>query len=231
MALITDLTQYETDREAVKEYYANLLILQYRNKPKARKTIKLWADIFLADGLVFQLPDILDIDKAAGASLNIIGKILNCPRIVQGLVIDRKFFQFHQDENSIGFSRVGLPKHGSFKTIANSNLSEYELDDTNYRMLLKFKALANVLRGSIADMDNALYSVFGENVIMQTNQDLTVNYVVRTNNILAVQAANLLGYFKAPIGIKSEYIIAVPERADANGFMMPMLFTNSLSSQ
>ena len=223
MALITDLTQYETDKEAIKEYYANLLILQYRNKPKARKTIKLWVEIFLADVLVLQLPDILDIDKAAGACLDIIGKILNCPRIVQGLTLDKSYFHFYKPHTQKGFSRVGLPQKGAFKSIANSNLSEYELDDTNYRMLLKFKALANVIRGSIADIDNALYSLFGENAIMQTNQDLTVNYVVRTNNIYAVRAAELLGYFKAPCGINVDHVIVVPETANLNGFMMPML--------
>lgn len=223
MALITDLTQYNIEREAAKEYYANLLILQYRNKPKARATIKLWVDLFLGDGLIFQLPDILDIDKAEGECLNIIGKILGCPRLVTGLLVDRKYFQFHQNENSYGFSRIGNPKRAPFKTIANSNLSAYELDDVNYKILLKFKAVANVLRGSIADIDNALYSVFGENVVLRSNQDLSIGYVVQTDATLAIQAARLLGYFKAPCGVKVDYVIAVPTRANANGFMIPML--------
>ncbi len=210
MALITDLTQYNIDREAVKEYYANLLILQYRNKPKARKTIKLWVDLFLGDGLVFQLPDILDIDKASGACLDIIGKILDCPRIVHGITIGRKYFQFHKVQDPNGFSRVGYPQKAAFKTIVNSNLSKYALDDTNYRMLLKFKALANVLRGSIADMDEALYSVFGDNVILQDNKDLTISYIVKTDNILAVEAAKLLGYFKAPCGVSVDYVDVLP---------------------
>ena len=44
MALIDD----------VKEYYADLLILQYRNKPKARNTVKMGVDIYTGDGVLFQ---------------------------------------------------------------------------------------------------------------------------------------------------------------------------------
>ena len=54
---------YETELESVKEYYADLLILQYRNKPKARATIKEFVDICMGDGLVFELNDCLNIDK------------------------------------------------------------------------------------------------------------------------------------------------------------------------
>lgn len=223
MADIIDLTQYQADREAVKEYYANLLILQYRNKPKARATIKLWTDIFLADGMIFQLPDILDIDKAAGATLDIIGKILDCPRIVQGIVINRNFFQFHVNENSNGFSTVGNPKYATMRSVQNSNLSEYSLEDKDYRVLLKFKALANVQRASMADMDEALYSVFGENVLLQNNKNLTIGYVIQTDNMISVIAARMLGYFRAPCGVKVDYVIAVPNRPNSLGFTMPVL--------
>lgn len=68
-----------------------MLVLQYRNKPKARETIKIGADIYLGDGVIFQLQDILDIDTAEGPQLDIIGKILDCPRIVQGVYNDMVF--------------------------------------------------------------------------------------------------------------------------------------------
>lgn len=70
------MPDYTQDIQDVKTYYADLLILQYRNKPKARETIKIGADIYLGDGVIFQLQDILDIDKAEGAQLDIIGKSL-----------------------------------------------------------------------------------------------------------------------------------------------------------
>lgn len=221
--MITDIEEYQEDREAVKEYYANLLILQYRNKQKARDTIKLWVDLFLGDGLVFQLPDILDIDRATGACLDIIGKILDCPREIPGLIVDRSYFQFHKDENSVGFSTIGNPRQGALKTIANSNLSLYELDPDNYRVLLKIKSIANVLRCAEGDIDRALKAVFGDNALLHNNKDMTIGYVIATDYPLAIEAAKLKGYFKAPCGVEVSYVIAVPTTTDVNGFQIPML--------
>lgn len=215
---IIDLTEYQEQREIVKEYYANLLILQYRNKEKARETIKTSADLYLCDGLVFQLQDILDIDKAQGHQLDIIGKILDVPRIVQGINVNRRFFQFHVDENSVGFSRIGFPQSGSFKSISNYNLSEYSLPDYDYRILLKYKAVYNVMRGSTRDMDEALNSVFGTNVLYTNNQDLTMTYILASDSVLAIEAAQKLGYFRTPIGVNVNYIIAVPTPGAIFGF-------------
>lgn len=219
--MITDIEEYQADREAVKEYYANLLILQYRNKQKARKTIKLWVDLFLGDGLIFQLPDILDIDRATGACLDIIGKILGCSRIVQGITLNRSYFHFHKspDTAPVGFSTVGNPQTGSMKSIANSNLSEYELDDDNYRLLLKIKAISNVLRCTEGDIDRALYSVFGNNAKLQNNKDMTIYYVIATDYEIAIEAAKKLGYFKAPCGVRLIDVYRVPLGTDVNSYV------------
>lgn len=212
------LEKYQQDREAVKDYYANLLILQYRSKPKARETVKTGADIYLGDGLIFQLPDILDIDTAQGAQLDIIGKILDCPRIVQGVYNDLKFFQFHIDENSLGFSTIKDPVNAVFKTIENYNKSEYSLPDEDYRFLLKFKSAVNIMRGSEKGIDEALYGAFGGDVLLKNNQDLTITYIVSDAHTLAVLAAKNLGYYRAPEGIGANYILKVPNPSAIFGF-------------
>lgn len=212
------LTGYEQDREAVKKYYADLLILQYRNKPKARDTIKLAADLYLGDGLIFQLQDILDIDTAQGAQLDIIGKILDCSRIVQGIYNDLKFFQFHIDENSLGFSTIGSPTAAVFRTIANFNKSEYSLPDEDYRFLLKFKAAVNVMRGSMAGIDEALWNSFGGDVLLKNNQDLTITYIISAERTLAVLAARNLKYYRAPEGVRANYVLMVPNPSKIFGF-------------
>lgn len=206
----SDLQQAQTDREAVKEYYADLLILQYHSKPKARETVKLTADIYLADGLVFQLPNILDIDTAEDAQLDVIGKILDCPRIVQGVYNDLKFFQFHIDENSLGFSTVGNPTSATFRTIENYNKSEYALPKEDYRFLLKFKSIVNVMRASEKAIDDALWSVFSGDVLLKNNKDLTITYIVSDRRTLAALAAKNLGYYRAPEGIGANYVLRVP---------------------
>lgn len=212
------MVDYSNEKEMVKNYYADLLILQYHSKPKARETVKTGADIYLGDGLVFQLPDILDIDTAVGAQLDIIGKILDCPRIVQGIYTDLKYFQFHVDENSLGFSTVGDPQDAVFRTIQNYNKSEYSLPDEDYRFLLKFKAAVNVMRGSEKDMDTILESIFKGDVLLKNNLNLTITYIVSDRHTLAVLAAKELGYYRAPEGIGANYVLKVPDPSSIFGF-------------
>ena len=174
-----NITGYEQDVSDVEEYYANLLILQYRNKPKARATIKLGANLYLGDGVIFQLQDVLDIDNAQGVQLDLIGKIVGAPRNVPNL---------------------GM------------------LEDEDYRILLKFKILYNSMRASNKDMDEALYSLFGGEVILSNNQDLTINYIVAESLGTPLKAALLLGYLTSPIGIGFGYILQVPEPLKIFGF-------------
>lgn len=192
------------DIDDIKEYYANLLILQYRNKPKARETIKLGVDIYTGDGVFLQLMNILDIDTAEGAQLDIIGKILGCPRNVPGINTQTKYFSFHIDENSLGFSTIGNPSNGVAKNRNNSILATYTLNDNEYRQLLKFKAFLNVWRGDMGSMNRALYSVFGNNINLKNNQDMSITYEISEMNV-TIEAAQALGYFRAPIGVAVDF--------------------------
>lgn len=190
----------------IKEYYADLLILQYRNKPKARETVKTGVDIYLGDGVVMQLADILNIDTAIGAQLDIIGKILGCPRNVPGINNQSKFFSFHVNSTSIGFSESypnRILRKGLVKNRSNSLLAMYSLEDEDYRTLLKFKAFVNVWHGDMASMDKALYSVFGDNINMSVG-NMSITYTAQEKT-LPIEAAQALGYFKAPIGVTVNY--------------------------
>lgn len=212
------MPDYTQDIQDVKTYYADLLILQYRNKPKARETIKIGADIYLGDGVIFQLQDILDIDTAEGAQLDIIGKILDCPRVVQGVYNDMIFFQFYDGEDSVGFSTVGNPQGGNFRTIQNYNQSEYSLPDDDYRFLLKFKSAVNVMRGSERGIDDALWNVFQGDVLLKNNHNLTITYIVSAERTLAALAAKQLGYYRAPEGVGANYVLRVPSPSQIFGF-------------
>lgn len=212
------MPDYTQDIQDVKTYYADLLILQYRNKPKARETIKIGADIYLGDGIIFQLQDILDIDTAVGAQLDIIGKILDCPRVVQGIYNDMIFFQFYDGPDSVGFSTVGNPQGGNFRTIQNYNQSEYSLPDDDYRFLLKFKSAVNVMRGSERGIDDALWNVFQGDVLLKNNHNLTITYIVSAERTLAALAAKQLGYYRAPEGVGANYILRVPSPSQIFGF-------------
>lgn len=208
--LENSLNRYDDIVEKVADYYADLLILQYRNKPKARKTIKILYRKCGADGLVFQLEDVLDIDKALGNQLNLIGKIVGCPRTVQGINAQRQYFQFYQDEDSFGFSKIGKDSISIFRNIFDDTYSIYSLSDEDYRILIKFKIFINHLKASMKDMDEALWNIFGSKIIMNSESDLFITYIFSSDMMIAALAADKLGYFKAPLGISKSYIISVP---------------------
>lgn len=191
---------FETEVENVKNYYADLLIIQYRQKPKARATIKLGTGLYLCDGLLFQMNNILDIDTAIGVQLDLIGKILGQPRNISGLTIDKDFFSFEK-ENAYGFSDKSALSQGLWKSYNNSIGSIYMLFDSDYRSLLKFKALYNLRRGSWAELDDIYYRTFGNDLKLINNKDLTVTYQASMNLSLALRAAILLGYIMPPLGI------------------------------
>lgn len=191
---------YEIETEDVKDYYANLLILQYRNKPKASATIKLGAGIYLADGLIFELNDILNLETQQGAQLDLIGQILGVNRQLTGFNIDTDYFSFEKT-NAFGYSDASQLSQGLWKQYRNSTASVYALQDYEYRSLLKFKAAYNIRVGSWGALDDLYYRFFGDELNMINNKDLTVTYEVSENVSVALQAAIYLGYIKPPMGI------------------------------
>lgn len=204
--------------EEVATNYADLLILQYRACPKARATIKMFVEELLCNGLIFQYENILDLDTHFGFILDLIGKIVDCPRYIQGLTLTRDYFTFHNAGKTIGYSRISSPVNGSFKTIYNSLLSKYELNNSDYRQLIKFKILVNSLMASQKDIDDAIYTLFGNDIVLRNNFDLTITYIVANKLLLSLQAALKLRYFRAPCGVGFEYILVVPEPTKIYGF-------------
>lgn len=196
------MIDYSQDIENVKDYYADLLILQYHSKQRAKETIKMGAEMYLGDGVVFQLQDILDIDTAEGAQLDLIGKILDCPRIIPGFEIDKPFFTFEHTGDDYGFSTVGQPSQGYFKSLSYDYSSMYSLPDNDYRTLLKFKAIANRARASWAGIDEIFNSVFGDSITITNNKNLTITYNILQSAVTdGLLAAIKLNYLEPPLGI------------------------------
>ncbi len=194
---------YDTEIANIENYYADLLIIQYRNKPNARATIKLGVDLYLADGLIFDFNNVLDIDTAEVAQLDLIGKILGVSRNIDGFTFNVDFFSFEKTppEISYGYSDKNELSQGYWKRYKNSVGSSYSLYDDDYRVLLKFKALYNVRYGSWACMDLLYKKAFGDEITLVNNKDTTISYQVSPDASLGLQVAQFLGYIEPPLGI------------------------------
>lgn len=197
---------YTNQRESVKEHYADLLIMQYHSKYKARETVKLGADIYMGDSLIFEIQDILDIDKAEGVQLDLIGKILDCPRIVPDEPKDVKYFSFHKEE-ALGFSTIGKLSQGYFKDLVYNYGSLHYLSDIDYRTLLKFKAIANRVKATWKEIDDIFYTIWGNAITITNNKNLTITYNINKSILTdGLAGAIRLGYLEPPLGIGYDII-------------------------
>lgn len=70
-----------TDQE-LKDYYADLLILQYKGKPKAYATIQALAELEIRNQLPIQIQDAFGLETAFGVQLDIVGKYAGVSRNV-----------------------------------------------------------------------------------------------------------------------------------------------------
>jgi len=145
------------------QYYADLLILQYRNKPRAIDTIKNLVDNALCDGLPQELQTAFNLDTAVGDQLTIIGKIVGVPRNVIGLDLEHTFFSFTDYDGepaSIGFGSYDDDPYGSDLFLSYFDTATYTLTDAEMRVLIKLAIVNNTVWTSLTNLKNALWGFF-----------------------------------------------------------------------
>lgn len=121
MELVVMLSANPSYSEEYVNYLANLLIIQYHNKPKAIETIKTLAKGLPVD-LILKLRDSFNINTALGSALDILGKYVGVTR-------------WYYDENGeqIRLTDEEYRMLIKLKAISNtSNASHYEIDQALY---------------------------------------------------------------------------------------------------
>lgn len=152
-------------------YYANLLIVQYKDKPKAYETVKALAKVNVDFvNLCLQVRDFYNLDTAIGVGLDVIGIY-------------------------VGIKRYNL-----------INATDYVyLNDTDYRILIKYKIIFNSTNNSLKSIVDLIYSYFSNNVIVYSNGLMDLNYTLNTDyfseTIISVLRYN--NYLPAPIAVRT----------------------------
>ena len=81
---------YDKIKKQLIEYYQDLLIMQYHDKPKAREVIRVNIEEELCNLLEQKVKDAFDVDTAVGVQLDIIGKWVGIERIFKGQKYDNQ---------------------------------------------------------------------------------------------------------------------------------------------
>ncbi|QQP86953.1 DUF2612 domain-containing protein [Entomomonas asaccharolytica] len=194
--------------------YDDLLIWQYQDKPKARATIKLLADELNKSltGLL-SIPEALNINIATGKNLDLIGVRVGQSRVLKDFA-PRALFGFVQTPEGLGFSKKGSGG-GVFYRYGDPYLQSVVLSDDDYRFLIKCRIAKNYQTGTIPDIENMLNFLFEEGSAAFDGYDMSINVVIRGNNIAPFKryAVTQLDMLPRPEGVRIKFYIGAPVNA------------------
>ena len=201
------------------EEYKKLLIWQYQDKPKAQKHIELILSEFeKIYNLLNVIPDAFDLDKAVGKQQDILGKILGISRNVP-FAASKRFFGFTNNINSYGFDR--RLKTTGFKIPFKRKLEDIytsgRLDDTQFRVFLKAKAIKNNVRATMIDdnklsLQDAINFLFNDTSYIVDNQDMTMTlYIDNSYDVQLLKYIKQLDLLPRPQGVEIRTVLHFAE--------------------
>lgn len=182
-----------------------MLIWQYKGKPKANATIKATSDEFSkVYKSAVELGDILNVDKAKGYALDLVGYHVGVTRTLEAF-IPRRFFGFEGREG-LAFGK------GSFFRLGNAQKDSKIMTDEEFRFLIKSKIFKNYQVGTIEDITKSINKLFGGDSRMIDHYDMTMTAIIPADLITEFKkyAIENLDVIVRPIGVSYKYVIIKP---------------------
>lgn len=196
----------------------NYLIWQYHAKPKAMGTINaLYQVTNQTFKTTINIGDILDIDKAKGYALDLVGRHVGINRILNQ-AIAKEYFGFLDSETSLSFN------YGEFYRNGDSLNAAVRLNDDDYRFFIKAKIMKNYQNGTLENTIDSIRYLTGENSNIIDKMDMTMNIIVNKQSLNTVKlfAIKSLDILARPVGVLYQFLILVSD--------MPFGFDNDHSS-
>lgn len=206
-----------------REYYQNLLIIQYHDKPKAKSTIGAMYDTIVPKNsktgnyLITDVGNAFDLDTAVGVQLDMIGYYIGVNRLYIGQDLNPiEAFGFTDELGTDYSDVVGLSDEADFLTDTGIFLGVEEListtnrlNDDDYRLILKLKSKQNNSNHSSSSIDDIFYEFFGNNIYMVDNLDMSMTYYVAYSYSRIAYILDIKGLFLKPMGVEANYIVEV----------------------
>lgn len=162
--------------------YSDLLLWQYRTKPKAISTIRL-IEREITQGFIdlYRLQDVLNIETSKGHQLDLVGKHVGQFRTVDNYSL-HKFFGFLGFPLSLGFSVRGKGG-GEWYRYRSPLKGSVLLKDDDYRFLIKCRILKNYQSGTLPDLIQACRFIFGNRFRISDNGNMTVTIFLNNEDL------------------------------------------------
>lgn len=190
--------------QEIIDYYVNLLIIQYHDKPKAKADIELLINELFANNLIFDLERAFDIETAVGSQLDILAKYVGTARTLRGYLIEnRQYFQLGDYASVVG--KIGVRDYTTprpegevftYSYTVNSN-SEYTLTDAELRFMIKLLIVRNNTTAGFKDIKELVFNKFDDLSVFD-NQDMSLTYFTGLNINSTIRLAIAQDYLPRP---------------------------------
>lgn len=206
------------DVQSLIDYYVDTLIIQYHNKPKARATIAAFIDEILASGLLFDIRDAFNVETAIGVQLDIVGKYQDIDRFYKKQVLDGYFSFTDYDEVTPPDTKKGFSDYTDFETkvgkwlVYSQILSQtFELNDEDFRFLIKLRIIQNNANSSHKAIDDSIFQFFGNSLVPDSDGNMQMNYFSDGTMSTLAGVALQKGVLPRPMGVHLGPIIVASE--------------------
>ena len=193
----------------LQEYFADLLIIQYRNSNKNRQLIKNLVNLIFANNLALQIRDkTVNLDNSIGIQLDIVGKWVGLDRYYNQELWTHPYLAYPNYE-TIKDSSYSQYQGGfsTYQTFSNNNggfltykvwqdtrTKINEIGDTYFRELIKLKIIKNSINHTCKNIDNAIWAWSNGNVYTTWGvMSITYHYTSEYKDIMTLaQFKNVL---------------------------------------
>lgn len=189
-------------------YYQNLLIIQYKSKPKAVATVGLLSAQVIASLIYTQVQDGFDLSTATGKQLDIIGSYVGVYRTLAGFAPSGiPYLQLpNYADGPTGYG--GFADYGdvtdpvNFWKLYSFIPTAYVMSDGQMSQLIAYNIAVHASDHSNASIDLILQRFFGTYVTLTDNADMTLTYTHDATNDpnLLFAIVNFLGLLPQPAG-------------------------------
>lgn len=192
------------------EYYQNLLIIQYHNKPNARAVIRAFlrplAEVF---ELLEELENAFNIETAVGVQLDIVAKYFGVRRTYNNIVFDRLYHNYQYIngyEDGLSFQTLNNQGEGGTWTLQTANSSYYDLTDKELRQLIKLRIIGlNNELITYEFLDSKVFDLFGSELLTMQgpiySPDMNVGFFFDDSTNIGKVLHNYPEYYPVPAGV------------------------------
>lgn len=206
--------------QSIIDYYVNLLIIQYHNKPKARATIEALVKEAVASGIFLDIRDAYSVETAVGVQLDVIGQYVGVNRFFEDQDLVNFFgLTFYTEVDPDSEDKFGFTTYADFEDYNYNGTLNYSsilsvtnrLSDDDFRVIIKLKILQNNINHSHKEIDESVYAIFGDEVRPDSEGDMQMVYFITANLSAILKAALYKKLLPRPIGVGISLITDVTE--------------------